>query len=86
MPTQSMKIDRNDIVLVVASVLGGLIVVLSIVWLFGAPLDNKDKFAAYKDIYESVVRGTLLSLFTTIITAKLTYSFAKFALNKFQDR
>ena len=86
MATSTLKTDRNDIVIIAAGILGLVIVVLSIVWLLNAPLDNKDKFQPYKDMYESVVKGTLLSLFTTIIAAKLTFSVAGFVLNKFQDK
>lgn len=86
MPTAMLKINRNDTVMIAAGILGLSIVVLSIVWLLNAPIDNKDKFQAYKDMYESVIRGTLLSLFTTIITAKLTFSVAGYVLNKFQDK
>jgi hypothetical protein len=88
--SSEMTIGKNDLVLIAASILGVLILALSIHGLFFSPLrDNtfdKEKAAAYKDLFDVIVKGTLLPLFTTLITTKIAYAVAKFALNKFADR
>jgi hypothetical protein len=83
---KEMKWERQDVVLITASVILVLIVATSIYWLFCAPVADKDKFGAWKDLYDVVVKGTLLPLFTTLVGLKLGYTFLSFMLNKFSDR
>ena len=85
--SKELKIDRGDLVLMAVAVLGVLIVGVSIYWLFTAPVSGgKDQVDAYMSAYEIVVKGTLLSLFTTIVTARLAYAAAVYVLNKFADK
>ena len=83
---EKMTLPKSDWVLVTAAALFVLIVGISLYWLLHAPIGDKDKFTAYMSLYDSVVKGTFLSLFTTIISLKVGYTFLSFALNKFADK
>ena len=83
---KQLQVVARDPVILVATALGLVIFAISIYWLFNVPYGNKEKVDAYNAIYESVVRGTLLTLFTTILTAKLTFAVAAYVLNKFEDK
>ena len=69
--------------LIAAAIIGALIVALSLYVFFlpmrGEPFD-KDKFSNYKDLFDVVVKSTLLPLFTTLITTNVAYAVAKVIL------
>lgn len=75
--------------LVFAGIIATFIVACSIYALVGSPLHDSafkgDKALAFKDLFETVVKGTLLPLFTTLLTTKVAYTVAKQLLNKFSD-
>jgi len=83
---RQLQIEARDPVIIVATILGVLIVAISVYWLFNVPYGDQEKLDAYNRIYESVVRGTLLTLFTTIVTLKITFAVAAHILNKFADK
>jgi len=83
MPEQiRMKID-NDAVMIAAAGLFLLIVAVSLGMIYWAWIG---KFSDVKDFYTCVVTGTLLPLFTTVVTLKVGYKFLSVALNKFADK
>jgi hypothetical protein len=90
--TKELTVSRSDFVLIVAGVLGVIIVALSLYAFFFSPLYEsgptfpKDKAASFKDLFDVVVKGTLLPLFTTLVTAKIGFEVSKVVLNKFTDR
>jgi riboflavin transporter FmnP len=90
--TKELTVSKSDFVLIIAGVIGAIIVALSLYAFFFSPLYEsgatfpKDKAAAFKELFDVVVKGTLLPLFTTLITAKIGYQIAKVLLDKFSDR
>lgn len=90
MTNQEVSISKGDLVLVIAGAVGILIILLCVYGLFFSPLAvekfDKDKASAFKDLFDVVVRQTLLSIFTTLISAKIGYSIAKFAITKLIER
>ena len=64
------------VVLSCTAVLGGLIVGSSIIFLLKAAA-----WSAYKDVFDLAVTRTLLPLFTTLVTAALTYIFGGALMN-----
>jgi len=89
MPCDDAKVSNTDIVLVATALIGLLIVILSLYEFFyplrGGSFD-KDKLSAYSDVFDVVVKSTLLPLFTVLLTTKVGYSVAKFFLRKLSDR
>jgi hypothetical protein len=71
------EVDKSDLVVAAAAVLAILITVLSVMWLFNAPVIademGKTRFDAYQSIFKAVVHDTLLSLFTTIVGLKVGF-------------
>lgn len=89
MPTKEMSVEKSDLVLWASAALALLIVSLSVWWLVKAPIGqsfSKDQFGAYKEIYQLVVKETLMPLLTLTVGAKVTFVAAKIAFNKLSDK
>jgi hypothetical protein len=83
---ESLTISKTDLVLWAAALVGILIVALSVYGLFFSPINDrtfdKDKVAAFHDLFEVVVKGTMVPLFTALITVRIAYSAAQVYLNR----
>lgn len=87
---KQMSINKSDGALVASAALFILVVGESLYWLHSAPVgarfSTKEAFEAWKEMYEVVVRGTMLSLFTLLVGLKIGYTVAVYALNKLSDK
>jgi len=76
------SIKRSDVVLMAATGLAVIIVAESLYVLHFVSVADPN-FSHYKDIYDSVVKGTLMSLLTIIVTVKVGYTVALAAFEAF---
>lgn len=85
-----MPIQKNDIIMISAAIIGLMIVGLSLYALFNSPLNNtpfdEKRSAAFKDLFDVIVKGTLLPLFTTLIATKVAYVAAVSVVRVVQER
>ena len=86
MPHTLQKIDFKVVVLTSTAAVAVLIVALSLIYFcvsfcFAAP-----RLGLLKDMFDLAVTKTLLSMFTTLVTAALTYIFGQHIVAAIGDR
>jgi hypothetical protein len=80
------RIDTRYVVLVSTAALSVLIVALSLVFFFEAYSIPTDRFGSLKEAFDLAVSKVLLPMFTTLVTAALTYIFGKQLVSALSER
>jgi hypothetical protein len=78
---RAASIRKTDVVWWTAGVVAVIVIVESVYWMHVAPTYEPAKFENYRAMYEVAIRGTLLSLFTTLVSIKFAYEFGIYLVN-----
>ena len=81
-----LSMNSKYVVLVFAATISLIILVLSLFLFYEAFSLPADRLASVKDAFDITVAKVLLPMFTTVVTAALTYIFGKQLVSAVSDR